>query len=407
MSNKAIKIYSEIGKLKKVMLHRPGYELENLMPDYLERLLFDDIPFLEVAQKEHDAFADILRKNGTEVVYLEDLATESIYNDQIKDVFIQEYLDEAGIKEDKKVQYLKEFFKSFETKNMVMKMMAGVRKSEIKGYQRKNLIDYLDNDYPFVIDPMPNLYFTRDNFSTVGNGVSLHKMHTVTRCRETLFGKYIFKYHKEYNKTPLWYNREKSFSVEGGDVLILNKDTVAIGISQRTNPTAIENYAKNLLGNDTFKKILAIDIPKNRAFMHLDTVFTMVDYDKFTIHPNITNSMSVFVLTKDNNEELVIEEQHGTIDEILKRHLNLDKVHLITCGGGNVIDAAREQWNDGSNTLAISPGNVVVYSRNYVSNRVLEENGIKVHVMPSAELSRGRGGPRCMSMPLIREDIDI
>ncbi len=403
MKNSAIQIYSEIGKLKKVLLHRPGYELENLMPEYLERLLFDDIPYLQVAQEEHDAFAQIFRENGTEVVYLVDLVTEALHNDEIKEEFINEFIIEAGIKESKKTEILKDFYKSFNTKDMVSKMMAGIRISEIKNYEKRNLIDYLESDYPFFVDPLPNLYFTRDPFATAGSGVSLHKMHTVTRSRETIFGKYIFKYHPEYDNVPLWYDRAEDFSIEGGDVLILNKETIAVGISQRTHASAIEKYAKNILGKESFKKILAIDIPKYRAFMHLDTVFTMVDYDKFTIHPNIKKDMSVYTLTKDGSSDLSIKEEHNTIDEILKRHLNLDKITLISCGGGNVIDAAREQWNDGSNTLAISPGNVVVYSRNYVSNKVLEENGVKIHVMPSAELSRGRGGPRCMSMPLVRE----
>ncbi len=403
MKNNAIQIYSEIGKLKKVLLHRPGYELENLMPEYLERLLFDDIPYLQVAQEEHDAFAQIFRENGTEVVYLLDLVTEALHNNEIKEEFINEFIIEAGIKESRKTEILKDFYKSFNTKDMVSKMMAGIRISEIKNYEKRNLIDYLESDYPFFVDPLPNLYFTRDPFSTAGSGVSLHKMHTVTRSRETIFGKYIFKYHPEYNNVPLWYDRTEDFSIEGGDVLILNKETIAVGISQRTHASAIEKYAKNILGKESFKKILAIDIPKYRAFMHLDTVFTMVDYDKFTIHPNIKKDMSVYTLTKDGGSDLSIKEEHNTIDEILKRHLNLDKITLISCGGGNVIDAAREQWNDGSNTLAISPGNVVVYSRNYVSNKVLEENGVKIHVMPSAELSRGRGGPRCMSMPLVRE----
>ena len=403
MKNNAIQIYSEIGKLKKVLLHRPGYELENLMPEYLERLLFDDIPYLQVAQEEHDAFAQIFRENGTEVVYLLDLVTEALHNNDIKEEFINEFIIEAGIKESRKTEILKDFYKSFNTKDMVSKMMAGIRISEIKNYEKRNLIDYLESDYPFFVDPLPNLYFTRDPFSTAGSGVSLHKMHTVTRSRETIFGKYIFKYHPEYNNVPLWYDRTEDFSIEGGDVLILNKETIAVGISQRTHASAIEKYAKNILGKESFKKILAIDIPKYRAFMHLDTVFTMVDYDKFTIHPNNKKDMSVYTLTKDGSSDLSIKEEHNTIDEILKRHLNLDKITLISCGGGNVIDAAREQWNDGSNTLAISPGNVVVYSRNYVSNKVLEENGVKIHVMPSAELSRGRGGPRCMSMPLVRE----
>lgn len=403
MKNSAIQVYSEIGKLKKVLLHRPGYELENLMPEYLERLLFDDIPYLKVAQEEHDAFAKLFKENGTEVVYLLDLVEQALINDDVKEEFINQFIAEADIRESRKTEILKDFYKSLSTRDMLSKMVAGVRISEIKNYEKRNLIDYLESDYPFFVDPLPNLYFTRDPFSTVGCGVSVHKMHTVTRNRESIFGKYIFKYHPEYMNTPLWYDRNENYSVEGGDVLVLNKETVAIGISQRTQASGIEKYAQNILGKESFKKILAIDIPKVRAFMHLDTVFTMVDYDKFTIHPNIKKDMSVFVLTKDDGVNLSIKEEHNTIDEILKKHLNLDKIKLIACGGGNQIDAAREQWNDGSNTLSISPGNVIVYERNYVSNRILQENGINVHVMPSAELSRGRGGPRCMSMPLVRE----
>ncbi len=403
MKKSAIQVYSEIGKLKKVLLHRPGYELENLMPEYLERLLFDDIPFLKVAQEEHDAFARLFKQNGTEVVYLLDLAAQALHDEDVKEEFINQFIVEAGIRESRKTEILKDFYKSFSTKDMISKMMAGIRVSEIKNYEKRNLIDYLESDYPFLVDPLPNLYFTRDPFSTVGSGVSVHKMHTVTRNRESIFGKYIFKYHPEYSDVPIWYDRNENYSVEGGDILILDKETIAIGISQRTHASAIEKYAQNILGKESFKKILAIDIPKVRAFMHLDTVFTMVDYDKFTIHPNIKKDMNVFTLTKDDGVNLSIKEEHNTIDEILKRHLNLDKITLISCGGGNQIDAAREQWNDGSNTLTISPGNVIVYERNYVSNRVLEENGIKINTMPSAELSRGRGGPRCMSMPFVRE----
>lgn len=403
MKKNAIQVYSEIGKLKKVLLHRPGYELENLMPEYLERLLFDDIPFLKVAQEEHDAFAKLFKDNGTEVVYLLDLATEALHDEAVKEEFIKQFILEAGIRETRKTEILKDYYKSFDTKEMISKMMAGVRVSDIKNYEKRNLIDYLDNDYPFLIDPLPNLYFTRDPFSTVGSGVSIHRMHTVTRNRESIFGKYIFKYHPNYCHVPTWYDRSEHYAVEGGDVLILNNETIAIGISQRTHASAIEKYAQNILGKESFKKILAIDIPKVRAFMHLDTVFTMVDKDKFTIHPNIKKDMSVYTLTKDDGVNLSIKEEHNTVDEILKKHLNLDKITLIPCGAGNQIDAAREQWNDGSNTLAISPGNVIVYERNYVSNRLLEEHGIKINTMPSAELSRGRGGPRCMSMPLVRE----
>ena len=405
----AIHVNSEIGKLKKVMLHRPGHELENLMPEYLDRLLFDDIPYLRIAQEEHNSFADILRQNGVEVVYLGDLVAESIINQDVKEQLIKELIDDASITTSRERNILTDYFRSLDNKTMIAKMMAGIRKTEIQQVEGKSLGDFLrnlNNDYPFVLDPMPNLYFTRDPFATIGNGVSIHKMFTETRHRETLFAKFIFEYHPLYKNTPVWYDRNENFSLEGGDILILNKETIAIGISQRTHENAIEKFAQKVLTEEThFKKILAINIPKQRTFMHLDTVFTMVDYDKFTIHPNIIRDMDVFVIERDNSQHIRITPETSTLEDILKRHLHLDKVTLIKCGSNSVIDSAREQWNDGSNTLAIAPGEVIVYSRNYVTNEILQENGVKTYVMPSSELSRGRGGPRCMSMPLIREDL--
>lgn len=406
INSSVINVNSEVGKLKKVLLHRPGKELENLMPDYLERLLFDDIPYLKVAQEEHDEFANILRRNSVEVVYLEDLAAESISDPDVKKEFISEYISEAGIKNSRETSIMSEYFQSMATKEMVLKMMEGVRIKEIKEINKSGLSSYLNNQYPFIIDPMPNLYFTRDPFATIGNGVSIHKMFTVTRNRETLFAKYIFKYNPLYNKTKIWYDRSEDYSLEGGDVLVLNDHTIAVGISQRTSPNAIEKLAENVLTEESnFKKVLAIDIPKQRTFMHLDTVFTMIDYNKFTIHPNIKSDMSVYVLERNSDGKIAITPEVGTVDNILKKHLNLDSIKLIKCGGESEVDAAREQWNDGSNTLCIAPGEVIVYSRNYVTNELLKEEGIVTHLMPSAELSRGRGGPRCMSMPLVRESI--
>ena len=409
MHQPAIHVTSEIGRLKKVMLHRPGEELENLMPEYLERLLFDDIPYLHIAREEHDKFAEILRQNNVEVVYLTDLVEQSIVNADVKDQLIYEMIQDASITTSRERDVLTEYFRALDTKSMIAKMMAGVRKSEIQQFEGKSLGDFLrnlNNDYPFILDPMPNLYFTRDPFASIGNGVSIHKMFTATRHRETLFAKYIFTYHPLYKDTRVWYDRDENFSLEGGDILILNEETIAIGISQRTHENAIERFAEKVLTEEsTFKKILAINIPKQRTFMHLDTVFTMVDYDKFTIHPNIMRDMDVFVIERDKHNKIHITHETSTLEDTLKRHLHLDKVDLIKCGSSHMIDAAREQWNDGSNTLAIAPGEVVVYSRNYVTNQILQEHGIKTYVMPSSELSRGRGGPRCMSMPLIRQDL--
>lgn len=409
---KGICVRSEINPLKKVLLHRPGRELLNLTPDRLPELLFDDIPFLRVAQQEHDAFAQILRDNGTEVVYLEDLMTEVLtLHPEVVEPFLRQWLVEGNIKTKKWqtacLEYLTENFKG---KALVEKTMEGITLKEMGGvastYSLQDLIAPADD---LVVDPMPNLYFTRDPFASVGNGVTLHKMRFPTRCRETIYADYIFRYHPDFEGlVTRYYDRGYHANIEGGDVLNLTEDTLAIGISQRTSPDAIEAAARNLFKdpNAKIRTVLAFDIPVSRAFMHLDTVFTQIDVDKYTIHPAIIGPLTVYEITPDakDPEELHIKRIDSDLEHILEKYTGVDKVQLIYCGGDDLIASAREQWNDGSNTLCIAPGKIVVYQRNDVTNEILDKAGINVLEMPSAELSRGRGGPRCMSMPLIRAE---
>ncbi|WP_430609643.1 arginine deiminase [Enterococcus sp. DIV0876] len=405
---KPIQLFSEIGRLRKVMLHRPGAELENLMPDYLDRLLFDDIPFLQQAQKEHDFFADTLRQNGVEVLYLEDLAAETLISTEAKEVFLNSFLDEALIQDEYIRKEVFAYFMSIkDPRSLIDHTMAGLKKNELSIPDRLNLTALVEESYPFLIDPMPNLYFTRDPFATIGNSVSLNRMYAQTRRRETLYGNQIFHHHPMFaeNQINFLYHRDDTTRIEGGDQLILSDKLVAIGISQRTEVASIEKIAQTIFETEpSFEHILAFNIGEERKFMHLDTVFTMVDKDIFTIHPEIEEELSVYSISKKKNGVQIFEER-DTLAHILCRYLDLTAVQLIRCGGDDFTAAAREQWNDGSNTLAIAPGEVIVYDRNLVTNRLLKEAGIKLNEIPGSELVRGRGGPRCMSMPFIREYI--
>jgi arginine deiminase len=405
-SEHSISVYSEIGKLKSVLLHCPGEEVENIVPDYLRRLLFDEIVFLKQARREHNQFADILRNEGVEVVYLTDLMADILEDCSVREEFLKEFMEEGKVVTRGLQEAIIEFFSNYTPKALIKKCIAGIRKEELRHIIPKSLGDMVKNPYPFYLDPIPNMYFQRDPFASIGKGISLNVMANETRNRETIFGKYIFNYHPRFKNVPRWYNRDKTHPIEGGDILVLSDKVIAIGISDRTDPLAIERVAHNLFNSEQhFETVLAFDIPKTRAYMHLDTVFTMVDYNQFTIYPGIEAPLDVYSIARGINNELNIRYEHKDLSTILKEHLKLSEVNLIRCGDGDLIAASREQWNDGSNTLAISPGKVVCYNRNHVTNEALRRNNIEVLEFESYELSRGRGGPRCMSMPLVREKL--
>lgn len=411
MTQGPIQVNSEIGRLKTVLLKRPGKELENLVPDHLSGLLFDDIPYLKVAQEEHDKFAQTLRDEGVEVVYLEKLAAEAIADKDVREQFIDDILAESQKTVLGHEAEIKTFFAKLSDQELIDKIMAGVRKEEIE-LKTTHLVEYMDDRYPFYLDPMPNLYFTRDPQASVGRGMTINRMYWRARRRESLFMTYILKYHPRFKDAdvPVWLDRNSPFNIEGGDELILSKEALAIGISERTSAQAIERLARNIFKDEstTFKKVIAIEIPNSRTFMHLDTVFTMIDYDKFTVHSAIfkeENNMNLFTIEYDEAKDDIKITHSNKLRETLADVLGVEKIEFIPTGNDDVIDGAREQWNDGSNTLCIRPGVVVTYDRNYVSNQLLRDKGIKVLEITGSELVRGRGGPRCMSQPLFREDI--
>ena len=408
--NMPIKVQSEIGKLKTVVLKRPCQEIENLTPEYLQELLFEEIPFLHKIQEEHDYFAKALKDRGAEVLYLEELIADALKADDLKEQFLVAILKQSNFLYGYTLEKIKEYLLNLSTSEMVTKIMAGVRTDEVKISEKKSLLA-LALHRPFYVTPMPNLYYARDPAASIGYGISINKMKEPARRRESLFMKFIVKHHDRFKNAniPIWLDLDYQFSIEGGDILVLNKEAIAIGISARTSTAAIEHIAKNLFsGQDDIKKVLAVDIPKSRAFMHLDTVFTMLDYDKFSIHPRIIDKhgeIESYILEPGEGDSKIKITPHKNIGTALKEVLSLDDIEFIQCGGGDAIAAPREQWSDGTNTLAVSPGVVVTYDRNYITNKIFKDRGLEVIEIPSSELSRGRGGPRCMSMPLYREDI--
>lgn len=401
-----INVSSEISPLKKVILHRPGQELENLTPSYLERLLFDDIPFLPIAQKEHDAFAKALQDHGVQTIYLEDLMAETIaQSDELKKQFIEDFIYEGGASAISNFAGLSELLLSIkDPKELVLKTMSGVVDTELQRNGMNPLADLIQPKVRFVLDPIPNLYFTRDAFAIIGHGVSLNRMYSVTRARETIYGRYIFNHHPEFEgKVRMYYTPDIPFMLEGGDVLNISDKILAVGLSQRTTPEAVEILTKNIFFDPTsgIETVLAMDIPDMRAYMHLDTVFTQVNEAGFLVHPGILDYFSIYKITRGHKNSLKVSYMEDDLETVLSNTIG-EKVTLITTGGDDAIAAEREQWNDGSNCLCVSPNEVVVYDRNVITNQVLNDHGIKTIEIPSSELSRGRGGPRCMSMPLER-----
>lgn len=401
-----LNVTSEIGKLKAVLLHRPGRELERLTPEYLHELLFDDIPWLKHMQKEHDQFANAMSVRGSKIFYYEDLLVECISNNEIKESFVFDVVKNCNIANLELEEIIGDYILSKSNKEIVEIAISGLHKEDVPKLERElHLVDYIKEHYPFYINPLPNLYFTRDPGAVIDKGLAINKMKTPARNRETMFLEYIYRYHPLFNNehTPLWYDYKETYSVEGGDILILSDKVLAIGCSERTSARGIEILSQRILQNTEFEKVLAIQIPFTRAFMHLDTVFTMIDYDKFTIYPGVEDNLIAYELTLGKTTPKVTLTH--SLKDALKNSLRLPAVELIQSGGGDEITAAREQWNDSTNTLAIAPGVVITYNRNEASNETLRKHGIEVIEIEGSELVRGRGGPRCMSMPLVRENL--
>lgn len=401
-----VNVKSEIGTLRRVMLHRPGVELANLMPDYLERMLAEDTPDVKRAGEEHDVFSNILRNNGVDVVYIEDMFTDVVKDVEVRKSFINDYAELAtnGLSLRRAIV---EYLISVPYDKLFDAVAMGVTRDDLNGIYNKPIQLYIKDEYPFLIDPLPNIYFTRDISFCIGTGMAISAMSMPARMKETLFVRYIHRYSKYFGngQVDLLYDYNCGCGIEGGDVLSLSNKCVAIGCGERTSSAAIERLAHTLFERG-YSKVLLFKNPSSRTYMHLDVLMTHIDYDKFLAHPCIAHKwFDIYELTPAHNGEISINCTTDGTAHILERALGLDKITFVEIAGGDPIQYRREHWNMGANSLAIAPGSIITYDRNSITNELIDKAGVKVNPIPGGELSRGRGGPRCMSMPMIRDEI--
>ena len=402
----SINVRSEIGRLERVMLHRPGVELGNLMPDYLERMLAEDTPDVRRAGEEHDEFASILRSNGVEVVYIENMFREVVRDEAVKNAFIDDFV-RIGVRGVSLGEAVREYLRAVPAEGLFDAVAKGITRSDLDGVQKKPIQYYVKEDYPFLTDPLPNLYFTRDISFSLGSGIAISAMCMEARMRETLFIRYIHKYSPYFDRggVELLYDYDCGDGIEGGDVLSLSDKCVAIGSGERTTVAAVERLAGTLFSRG-YERVLLFKNPNTRTYMHLDVLMTHIDRDKFLAHPCIAHKwFDVYELTPGANGEIRISLTTDPVERVLERALGLDKVSFVEVAGGDPIQYRREHWNMGANSLAIEPGHIITYDRNVITNELIDKAGVKVSPRPGGELSRGRGGPRCMSMPMLRGEL--
>lgn len=393
---------SEVGTLQTVLLHRPGNELKRLTPRNNDRLLFDGIPWVARAQDEHDAFAQALRDRGTEVLYLTDLLTETLGQDDARAHAITTAL--AGLHLGDTLRgYLAGFLGDASPEELTGYLTAGIRNDEVRG--GFGLVTSLLPSDAFLIDPLPNLLFTRDSSVWVRDRVAVTSLAMPARARETQLTELIYTEHPRFRGTRKihgWYHEH----VEGGDVLLLAPGVIAVGVGERTTPAGAERFARQVFHDGLAHTVLAVPIAQERATMHLDTVCTMVDVDKIVMYPNVADSLTAYAVTAagtagdDRELELRVADAEPFLVAAAKA-MEIDTLHQIDTGL-DPVTAEREQWDDGNNTLAIAPRVAVAYERNVETNARLEEAGIEVVRIAGSELGSGRGGPRCMSCPVSR-----
>jgi len=397
---------SEVGRLRTVMLHRPGPELKRLTPRNNDKLLFDGIPWVSRAQDEHDAFAQALRDRDIEVLYLTELLAQTLESTNAREHAIAGAMSSPHLGDTLR-KYLNSALHDQSPAELADLLTAGVRNDEVRGGH--GLVTSLLTHDDFVIDPLPNLLFARDSSVWIQDRVAITSLAMPARERETQLTELIYTRHPRFAGTPTLHGWQHEH-VEGGDVLLMAPGVIAVGVGERTTPAGAERLARQLLAGGLAQTVLAVPIAQERATMHLDTVCTMVDVDKIVMYANVADQLQAYAVTCVDGDagvdkDLVIEVAEAEPFLVAAaKAMSMDTLHQIDTGL-DPVTAEREQWDDGNNTLAIAPRVAVAYERNIETNSRLEEAGIEVIAIAGSELGSGRGGPRCMSCPVLRDDL--
>ena len=398
----ALGVTSEVGTLRAVILHRPGPELQRLTPRNNDALLFDGLPWVSRAQQEHDAFAELLRSRGIEVMLLAQLLTEALSSGAARMHGIAAAVDARRLGHPL-AQELSEYLRSLDAEALARVLTAGMTFTELPFSESAvgSLVRLMHHGTDFVIDPLPNLLFTRDSSFWIGPRVAITSLALPARVRETSLTDIIYAHHPRFTGVRRAYESHTA-PVEGGDLLLLAPGVIAVGVGERTTPAGAEALARSLFDDDLAHTVLAVPIAQERAQMHLDTVCTMVDVDAVVMYPNVVDTLSAFTISRTPSGVQITDAEPFV--GAAARAMGIDRLRVIDTGL-DPVTAEREQWDDGNNTLALAPGVVVAYERNVETNARLEESGIEVLPIAASELGTGRGGPRCMSCPAGRDPL--